>query len=175
MINQEGSLLFLLGASGVLPPSPSSSSPIHPLLPVSLVLPPHQGLPATLGWCLGLTWLRIGLLRASLSPGESSMVFPFPPIFSSLLSSQPRASLFCVPPHPGTNHLKSFTFPATVTRSHGDFCDGKNAFWSSVLIPQNGLSVPGKGGLEILEQVAGHLIASRWIVPFSNQAQMAWT
>lgn len=76
------------------------------------------------------------------------MVFLLSPISSSLLS-MPAKGIFILCSSLPWNNL-SFTSSGIVDRNHKGFCDGMNAFWIPAVIPQNGLVVLGRGGLEIL-------------------------
>lgn len=127
LVHQGGSLPILLEVSlqgRALPPSPSSIVSHPP------------------GWCLGLPHLAQDWAAKSIFLSWS------PSLFLALHTS-PR-HLFRVPPYPGTNHFKSFRYSGIGHRSHRGFCAGMECLLAPTLIPQNGLSVPGKKCLEVL-------------------------
>ena len=102
------------------PPPPSSPNPIHPVSP-----------PTPLGdasYSRLVPWPSL----SSFGSGLTKSVFltwslvPFPPHLLSFLPSflhQPKASLSCVTPYPGTNHFRGCRSCRIVNKGHGG-CGG---------------------------------------------------
>lgn len=120
-----------VGALHLLP-LPSQPHPSSPTLLISPPTPP--GAAATPGWCCGRLSLPLTQnLFLSWSPVQFSLFLPRSLPCSPL---QPNASLFCVPPYPGTNHRKSFKSSGVVNRSHGGLCFWIESFPASTLVLQ---------------------------------------
>lgn len=101
MVNQGGSLFFLLETSETLPLSTSSLSSIHPPPPLSLALPSHQGLPTTPGWYLGLLPLHLAQDWSAQSISPLEYQHSFPPFSHHLFLAF----------HTGKRHLYFVFFP----------------------------------------------------------------
>lgn len=106
----------------------------HPSSPTLLIRPPTP-LGATIpALCLGLLPLYLAWdpSNKNILLWNPSTILPLPlfshHLFLAFHASQ-KASLFCVPLYPRTDHLKSSKPPGNVNRGGEGFCDGVSAFW----------------------------------------------